>query len=116
MRSDLSEKIHDTLEQVGTFSRTAGKKLHNARQGTADVLKGSAASVREAGEAIDHFAGKAANQLEYCAKYVRKLDAEKLISGVRQAVRRYPAGFIGAAVAIGLICGIALRRNARRHA
>jgi ElaB/YqjD/DUF883 family membrane-anchored ribosome-binding protein len=116
MRSDLSEKIHDTLEQVGTFSRTAGKKLHNARQGTADALKGSASSVREAGEAIDHFAEKAADRLEDCAKYVRKLDTEHLVSGVRQAVRRYPAGFIAAAAAIGLICGLALRRTAHRHA
>jgi ElaB/YqjD/DUF883 family membrane-anchored ribosome-binding protein len=116
MRSDLTEKFHDTIEQVGAFSRTAGKKLHNARHGTADVLKGSAASVREAGEAIDHFAGKAANQLENCAKYVRKLDTERLVSGVRQAVRRYPAGVIGVAAAIGLICGLALRRNAHRHA
>jgi hypothetical protein len=111
MRTDLSEKFHDALGQVGALSRTAEKKLEHARHGTADVLKGSAASVRGAGEAIEHFAEKAAGRLETCSKYVRKFDSEHLVSGVRQAVRRNPAGFIAAAAALGLLCGLAMRRT-----
>jgi ElaB/YqjD/DUF883 family membrane-anchored ribosome-binding protein len=111
MRSDLSERIHDTLEQVGALSRTAGKKLEYARHGTADVLKGSAASVRGAGEAVDQFADKAAARLETCAKYVRKFDSAHLVSGIRQAVRRNPAGFIACAAALGLLCGLVMRRT-----
>ena len=111
MRTDLSEKLHDTLEQVGELSRTAAKKLEHARHGTADVLKGSAASVRGAGEAIENIAEKAAGRLETCAKYVRKFDSEHLISGVRQAVRRNPASFIACAAALGLLCGLVMRRT-----
>jgi ElaB/YqjD/DUF883 family membrane-anchored ribosome-binding protein len=111
MRTDLSGKLHETLEQVGALSRTAGKKLDHARHGTADALKGSAASVRGAGETIEHIAGKAAGKLENCAKYVRKFDSEHLIADVRQAIRRNPASFIAAAAAVGLVCGLALRRH-----
>jgi len=111
MGSNLSGKLHDTLEQVGELSRTATKKLDRARHGTADVLKGSAASVRGAGEAIEHIAGKAANGLETCAKHVRRFNSEYMVSGVRQAVRRNPAGFIAGAAALGLLCGLALRRT-----
>jgi len=111
MRSDLSERIHDTLEQVGALSRTAGKKLEHARYGTADALRGSAASVRGAGEAIDQFADKAAARLEKCAKYVRKFDSKHLVSEVRQAVRRNPASFIAGAAALGLLCGLVMRRT-----
>jgi ElaB/YqjD/DUF883 family membrane-anchored ribosome-binding protein len=111
MRTDLGERIHDTLEQVGALSRTAGKKLQHARCGTADVLKGSAASVRGAGEAVDQFSQKAAAKLETCAKYVRKFDAQHLVSGVRQAVRRNPTGFIACAAALGLLCGLMMRRT-----
>ena len=114
MSSDLSEKFHDTLEQVGEFSRTAGKKLQGARRGTAEVLKGSAASIRDCAGAIDSLAHRTASSLEATSNYVRKHDVRRIKADLRQLIRTNPGGFMIGAAAIGFLCGLSLRRSGRR--
>lgn len=110
--SQLGERIQDTLGQVGALGRTAARKLDHAGRGTADALAGSAASMRNAGEAIDDIAERAASGLDSTAAYVRRHDTGRIGSELRQIVRKNPAALIAAGTAIGFLLGFALRGRA----
>ncbi|WP_321476277.1 hypothetical protein [uncultured Paludibaculum sp.] len=107
--SPLGGKLQDTLEQVGSLRRAAGRKFSEARRETANVIKDSASSVREAGEALDQLAERAATRLDRSAAYVRSYDLNGLVPNLRQSIRRHPAGFVTGAVAAGLLIGLAIR-------
>jgi ElaB/YqjD/DUF883 family membrane-anchored ribosome-binding protein len=109
--SELGDKLHYTKEQVEAFARTAGKKLDEARRGTADVLAGSASSVRDAGHQLDELAERAASKLDSTAKYVRRHDAGSMLSHLGQVVRRNPAGFIIGGAAVGFLIALTLKRK-----
>lgn len=104
--SHLGEKLCDTLEQVGDLGRTAGKKLDEARCGTANALTGSASSVRDAGRAVDELAKRTATRLDSTAAYVRHP-----VIHLRQNIRRHPAGFVAWAAAAGFLLGFAIRKK-----
>ena len=72
--SNISETVSETLGQVGALCRTAGKKVHDARRGTADALNGSASTVRDTAEAIDELAESTATKLDSTAAFVRNYD------------------------------------------
>jgi hypothetical protein len=116
--SHLGERFSDAKEQVKGLGRTAGQKLDEARQWTADEVQGAASSVRTAGrhgsEAIDGLASNTANKLDSTAAYVRSHDAGGMFADLRQVIRRHPAGLLVMAAAIGFLAGAALRTNARR--
>ncbi len=112
--SPLGEKLQDTMEQVGSLRRAAGRKFSNARRETANAIKDSAASVREAGEALDELAERTAARLDRSASYVRNYDLNGLVPNLRQAIRRHPAGFVAGAIAGGLLIGLALRGKGGR--
>lgn len=109
--SNISEKLTETLGQVGALCRTAGKKVHDVRCGTADALTGSASSVRDTAEAIDELAESAAAKLDSTAAYVRNYDAGDIFVDLGKFVRRHPATFIAGAVAAGFVLGFSLERS-----
>lgn len=110
--SPLGGKLQDTLEQVGSLRRAAGRKFTDARRETANAIKDSASSVREAGEALDELAEQAAARLDRSAAYVRNYDLNGLVPNLRQAIRRHPAGFVAGAIAGGLLIGLVIRGKA----
>ncbi|MGJ5815940.1 hypothetical protein [Paludibaculum fermentans] len=112
--SPLGGKLQDTLDQVGSLRRAAGRKFSDARRETANAIKDSANSVREAGEALDELAEQAAARLDRSAAYVRNYDLNGLVPNLRQAIRRHPAGFITGAIAAGILVGLAMRGKGGR--
>ncbi len=111
--SHFGDRLSDTIEQASALGRAAGKKLEDARRCTADTLSGSAVSVRDAGEAIDHFAERTAANLDSTAAYVRRHDVARGLDAVQQAIRRHPAGIVVGAAAAGFLLGFALRSERR---
>jgi len=109
--SHLTEKLSDTLVQAEDLGRAAGKKLHEARRGTADALSASASRVRNTGAAIDELAERAAATLDSTAGYVRSHDSGDILAGLRQVVHRHPASFVAGAVAAGFFFGFVFRKR-----
>ncbi len=95
---------------MGTASQL-GAKVTATKDHAADALHAAASSVRATGRqgsaAIDNLATGAADKLDATASYVEDHD---VFTGVRQAVRRYPAGSLMIATALGFCAGSAIRR------
>ncbi len=109
--SHLGDRLADTLEQVGSLGRTAGKKFTEARRDTANALNDSACSVRDAGEAVGELAASAAAKLDNGAECVRDYDLGRVLLNLRQVISRHPAGFIAGAAAAGFLIGRAARKT-----
>jgi hypothetical protein len=109
--SNISETLSETLGQVGALCRTAGKKMHDARRGTADALNGSASTVRDTGEAIDELVESTAARLDSTAAFVRHYDPGDVLVTVKKFVGSHPAVFLTGAAAAGFLFGFAARRK-----
>ncbi len=109
--SNISETLTGTLGQVGALCRTAGKKVHDARCGTADALNGSASTVRDTAEAIDELAESAAAKLDSTAAFVRDYDPGEVFVTLGRVVGRHPAVFLTGAAVAGFLFGFAARRK-----
>jgi hypothetical protein len=109
--SNISETLSETLGQVGALCRTAGKKVHDARCGTADALNGSASTVRDTAEAIDELAESTATKLDSTAAFVRDYDPGDVLVTLRKVVGRHAAIFLTGAAAVGFVFGFAARRK-----
>jgi ElaB/YqjD/DUF883 family membrane-anchored ribosome-binding protein len=117
--SHLGERLSDAKEQVKGLGRTAGEKLDEARQWTAEEVQGAASSVRTAGrrgsEAIDGLASNTADKLDSTAAYVRSHDAGGVFDDLRQVMSRHPLGLFAIAAAFGFLAGTAIRTKAQNH-
>lgn len=106
----------DAKRAVEEFSRSAGRKLDDAREDTAGALHTAASSVRRTGrqgsEAIDNLASGTADRLDATASYVDNHDLEDAFNGLRKFARRHLAGSLVFAGAIGFLAGAALNRAA----
>jgi len=109
--SNISETVSETLGQVGALCRTAGKKVHDARRGTADALNGSASTVRDTAGAIDELAESTATKLDSTAAFVRNYDPGDVFVSLAKVVGRHPAIFLSGAAAAGFAFGFAARRK-----
>ena len=109
--SNISETPSGTLGQVGALYRTAGKKVHDARCGTANALNGSASTVRDTAGAIDELADSTAAKLDSTAAFVRYYDPGEVFVNLRKVVGRHPAIFLTGAAAAGFVFGFAARRK-----
>jgi hypothetical protein len=111
--SQLGEKVTDIKESAEALARAAGKRLDDVRTGTADALHTAASSVRSTGrqgaECIDDFASGTADKLDAAGTYVEKHHLNNLPDGLRRAVRRYPAGSLVVAAALGCLAASAFR-------
>ena len=111
----LGAKMSETQARAEDLSsRAAGKKFDDARNEAADALQTAASSVRTTArqgcEAIDGLAATAADKLDATASYVENHDSRGVLTGCRRLIRRYPAGSLMVANAIGFFTGSALRR------
>lgn len=106
----------DAREAVEEFGRSAGRKLDNARDDTADALHTAASSVRRTGRqgsaAIDNLATGAADRLDATASYVEDHDLRDVFNGLRRFGRRHLTGSLVVAAAFGFLAGAALNRVA----
>ena len=109
--SELGKDAKESAEELG---RSAGRKLDDAREGTADALHAAASSVRKTGrqssEAIDNLATGAADRLDASASYVDNHDLQDAFNGLRKFARRHLTESIVFAAAIGFLAGAALNR------
>jgi ElaB/YqjD/DUF883 family membrane-anchored ribosome-binding protein len=110
----IGDKASEVGERAEDLVRAAGKKLKEARNETVDGLQRAASSVRATGrqgsEAIDNLANSAADKLDATASYVENYDPRDVLTGLRRAIRRYPAGSLVIATTIGLFAGCAIRQ------
>lgn len=114
-----SELGRDAKESVEELGRSAGRKLDNARDETADALHAAASSVRKTGrqgtEAIDNLATGAADRLDVTASYIEDHDLRKVFRDLRKFGRQHLTGSLVFAVAIGFLAGAALNRLAHSY-
>lgn len=103
--------MKETVEDLG---RNAGRKLDDARYGTATALSNVACFVRTGGhqgsEAIDGLARNAAHKLDSAAAYVRNRKVGDMLVSLRKALQRHPTGFLVGA-ALGILAVSAARRK-----
>jgi len=112
--SELGKDARESLEELG---RSAGRRLDDARDDTADALHTAASSVRRTGRqgsaAIDNLATGAADRLDATASYVEDHDLRDVLTGLRRFGRRHLTGALVAAAAVGFLAGAALKRAAQ---
>jgi len=109
--SDLGKQAADT---AGTLSKSAGRKLDDARMETGDALHSTASSVRstarKSSAAIDCLARDAADGLDATATYVEDHELKDVYAGLRRFARHHLAGSVVTAAALGFLAGSALSR------
>jgi ElaB/YqjD/DUF883 family membrane-anchored ribosome-binding protein len=109
--SELGKEAKESVEELG---RSAGRRLDEARNETADALHAAASSVRTTGrkgsEAIDNLATSAADRLDATASYVEDHDLRDVFTGLRRFGRRHLAGSLVTAAVIGFLAGSVLSR------
>lgn len=112
MANQVKDQVKDKVSQLG---RAAAEKADEGRVGTADVLQGSASSLRSAGqsssEAISGAAGSMAEKLESSARYLRENDFRGMMRDLEHVVRRNPTQSIVTAIAVGFLAGAAVRNR-----
>ena len=104
----------DAKESVEELGRSAGRKLDDARDQTAESLHTAASSVRKTGRqgsgAIDNLAAGTADRLDATASYVDNYDPRDMLNGARNFFRKRLTASLVAAVAVGFVAGVALIR------
>jgi ElaB/YqjD/DUF883 family membrane-anchored ribosome-binding protein len=107
----LGKQARESAEEM---SRSAGKKLDEAREETGGALHKAATSVRATGrqdsEAVDSFATGAADKLDATASYIENHDVRGAFAGLLRFGRRHQAGALLTAVVIGAVAGSTLYR------
>ena len=100
-----------SAEELG---RSAGRRVDEARDETAEALHKAASSVRTTGrqgsEAIDNLAAGAADRLDASASYIEDHDLRSAVAGLQRFGRRHLAGSLLVAGVIGVLAGSALNR------
>jgi hypothetical protein len=114
--SELGKDAKESVEELG---RSAGRRLDDAREETADALHTAASSARRTGrqgsEAIDNLATGAADRLDATASYIEDRDLRDVFIDLRRFGRRHLTGSLVFAVAIGFFAGAALNRLAHSY-
>ena len=99
--SQLGAKVAEAQGRAEGLSRTAARRLDEARSDTAGALRTAASSVRTT-------AGSAADKLDATASYVETHDGRGLLGGCRQLIRENPAGSFVVAAGIGFFAASAI--------
>jgi ElaB/YqjD/DUF883 family membrane-anchored ribosome-binding protein len=112
--SQLGAIVSEAQGRAEGLTRTAGKKLDEARDETADAIHRAASSVRTTArhscEVLDDLATSAADKMDVTASYVEDHDPRRLFAGCRQFISKYPTGSLMVATAIGFVAGSTVRR------
>lgn len=113
--SNAKAGLDQAHERMDDLRQTAGERLDQARNGTADALENAAFSVRTSGrqgaERIDALSQNAAGKLDSTAAYVRSHNVGDMLINLRQVISKHPTGFLLLAVGIGFLAGSAAQRS-----
>ena len=113
--SNAKAGLDQAQERMEDLRQTAGERLDQARNGTADALENAASSVRTSGrqgaERIDTLSQNAAGKLDSTAAYVRSHSVGDMLINLRQVIGKHPTGFLLWARAIGFLAGSVIQRN-----
>jgi len=110
---ELGQEVRDTVEE---FSRTAGRKIQEAREGTGSALHSAADSVRQGSKAIDNVAAGTASRLDATGSFVEDVSLKSVFGSLRKFGRSHLAETVIAAAAVGFLAGSALNRATRPRA
>lgn len=108
--SDLGTEVK---ESVADFSRTAGRKIEDARAGTGSALHTAASSVRKSSAAIDDLATGTADRLDATGSFVENYHMKDALNGLMKFGRSHLAGSLMVAAAVGFLAGSALSRGSQ---
>jgi ElaB/YqjD/DUF883 family membrane-anchored ribosome-binding protein len=115
VREKVSEYTQQAKERASEFGRSAADTIDRNLDTAAGKLQNTADSLRhKAGlgeDKMSHLAQTAADKLDATARYFREHHTRDMVSGVEQVVRRNPGGSLCAALAIGFLLGVALKRD-----
>lgn len=100
--SDLGATVAGVQGRAEGRSRSAVRKLDQARNQAAGALRTAASSVRNT-------AANAAGRLDATASRVEDYDLQDLLAGCRQLIRRNPARSFAAAAVLGFLAASAVR-------
>jgi hypothetical protein len=108
---------NDAKRAVEELGRSAGSRLNEARDETANRLHTAASTIRKTGrqgsEAIGNLATGAADRLDATASYVEDHDLQDAFNGLRRFGRRHLTGSLVFAAAVGFLAAAALNRATR---
>jgi ElaB/YqjD/DUF883 family membrane-anchored ribosome-binding protein len=111
----ISDTLNSATAAAMDIRRTTEAKFDDARRETAASLHAAASAIKTAGETtsqtVDDLASTAANKLESASRYIRKHDADGMVSDIHSVIRRNPGTSVLVAAGVGLFAGLALRRR-----
>jgi ElaB/YqjD/DUF883 family membrane-anchored ribosome-binding protein len=108
--SELGQQV---MESAGDFSRTAGRKIADARENTGSALHAAASSVRQRSRAIDEAARGTARKLDAAGSFVEDFTSKNILASIRKFGRDHSTAFVIAGLALGFVAGAALSHSGR---
>ena len=112
-----ADKAREVKDAAFDATRSAGRKIDEARPAVAERLETAASTIEEraekipGGQRVKEFTQAAADRLSTTADYVRSNDARRMVSDLEEVVKKnpWPAVLVGAF--LGFILGRAAVRN-----
>ena len=114
---EAADKAREVKHAAFDATRSATKKIDEARPGVAERLETAASTIEEraesipGGQRVKEFTQAAADRLSTTADYVRSHDARRMVSDLEEVVKNNP----WPAVLVGAFLGFILGRAAVRH-
>lgn len=107
-----AEKASQVADRATELGRDAVDKLDSSRGTVAEGINRTADAIRSyAPESVSKHAQSTAEAMETAADYIRTRDIRSMTSDITQAVRKNPGPSLIAAVAVGFLLGMAMRRD-----
>ena len=122
--ADASENLTSAKDEaVGTIQEAVNKsarlgqrsrvRFDAQREPAANALDNTAATLHEQGDRVARATGNAAHatadRIQCVADYVRDNDSTAMLNDVAYLMRRYPAQFLAAGLAVGFLIARSLR-------
>lgn len=118
----IKEKVSDIAAQAknaaADWGRSAASTVDRNLQSAAGALENTAHKLREhvpASGKVNELATATATRIENTARYLREHDTNDMVAGVESMVRRNPGASLCAALAVGFLIGVALKRDHRDY-
>lgn len=107
-----SELGRDAAHQAADLGRSTVDRLDSTRGPVAEGLHRTADAIRSyAPGTVGDQARSAADAVDSAAGYIRSRDVRSMASDLTDAVRKNPGPSLIAAVAVGFLLGMTMRRN-----
>jgi len=119
VRERVSDFTHQAKEKANEFGRKSADAIDRNMDAAANKLSSTADSLRmRAGTGSDrmsHLATTAAEKLDATARYMREHHTREMVSGMESLVKRNPGASMCAALAVGFLIGVAMKRDSNRY-